>query len=174
MEYHQEFIDYGFELFRDRDRLGSNIIAADIFDDNNDEMKRLQGKMDFVSATAFIHLFSWDDQLKACERMISFLRPFNNELEHKQIIFGRQTATVNPGVRIRDNCDWGKKELYLHDEKTFEGLWKEVGKRTGTSWKLTTEMRPWQRDGVKGIEDGENIRLLVFSLERLPHATEEL
>jgi hypothetical protein len=165
-DLHQEFIDWGFELFQDRDKLGDNIVAGDIFA-NSGSLDQFKGKMDFISATAFIHLFSWEDQLRVGEKMISFLEPFKNVEESKQIIFGRQTATVNPGVRVREHVPWGQKELFLHDKETFKKLWAEVGEKTETKWKVTTDLRPWQRDGVKGVEKGETVRLLVFSLERI-------
>lgn len=97
-DLHQEFIDFGFELFRDKDQLGDNLVAADIFEESS-ALSQFVGKMDYISAIAFIHLFSRDDKLKVCQKMISFLKPFYSG-ENRQVIFGRQTATIDPGVRV--------------------------------------------------------------------------
>ena len=166
-DLHQEFVDRGFfKPFQDRERLGSNIVARDIFAET-DPLGQFKGKINYITATAFIHIFSRKDQVKAREKMIQFLKPFDGESKVKQIIFGKQTATIKPDRRIRDDVPRGQKELSLYEENTCQELWEEVDERTGTRWKVTTELRPWHSDGVKGVEKGEIVRLLVFSLERL-------
>lgn len=130
-------------------------------------MQRLNGKMDIISATAFLHLFGWEDQVRVCERIVRFLKPLGGREDEKQVVFGRQSGSVKPGVRIREEVKWGRQEVFMHDVESFRKLWEEVGKRTGTNWEVRGELRVLGSEGVKGIEDAETARLLLFSVWRL-------
>lgn len=129
-------------------------------------MQKMKGKMDIISATAFLHLFGWEDQVRVCERMIGFLKPVERG-EEKQVVFGRQSGSVRPGARVREEVMWGRREVFMHDVESFKRLWEEVGRRTGTKWEVRGELRALGNEGVKGIEDAETARLLLFSVWRL-------
>ena len=95
-------------------------------------MDQLAGKIDIKSATAFLHFFRLEDQIRACIRMVEFLRLITGDEKDKQVIFGRQSATTKPRLRVRVCPKWGRNELYLHDFGTFDKLWEDVGLKTGT------------------------------------------
>jgi hypothetical protein len=107
-----------------------------------------------------LHLFDWEGQVKACERIVQILKE-----EPGALVLGQQMATTMPGV-----VNHGAKVLYKHDDKSFERLWEEVGVKTGTKWKCTVTM-----DQGLGIKEGkrawdggpETARRLVFQVERL-------
>ncbi|KAF8852257.1 hypothetical protein BDZ45DRAFT_113569 [Acephala macrosclerotiorum] len=167
VDLYPEFLELGYELFNDRARLGGHFYAGNIFaPPGKSTVDLLQGKVDMISATAFLHLFTWVEQVAACFRMISFLKPFNEKDQDQQVIFGKQTASVGPGVRIRDSVDQGRGELFMHDLWTFKKLWKEVGSITGTEWEVKGQLKelPWH--GVNGIIDANSARLMEFEVWR--------
>jgi SAM-dependent methyltransferase len=163
-----EFLELGYELFNDRATMDGHFIAGDIFAAHGkSDLDKFEEKMDMISATAFLHLFSWEEQVTVCTRMIQFLKPFNKDDEHGQLIFGRQTASLEPGIRLRENVEWGRKELFMHDLSTFEKLWKEVGLKTGTEWKVKGNVKalPWEK--VNGVVSAETARLMDFEVWRV-------
>jgi hypothetical protein len=120
-----DFWEIGYDLFRDRDRLPeTTFVAGDLLDPADENLARLDGKATLVHAAHFFHLFSWDDQVRAAERIVKFLDMERGNCE----VFGRMIGSSKPGVAGRDR--------YLHDETSFQRLWDEVGERTGTRWKV--------------------------------------
>lgn len=93
-----------------------------------------------ISATAFLHFFSWEEQVAACNRIIQFVKPFDAADENRQVVFGRQTVSLEPGVWAGENVRWGRKELFMHDyqhsrtvgECWLQGLLARSGKLKGT------------------------------------------
>src|SRR5215469_1792378 len=71
-----EFLDLGFDLFRDADRLPrDHFIAADLFDGQDERVSALEGKMGFVFAGSFLHLFTLPRMRDALCRFVRLLRP---------------------------------------------------------------------------------------------------
>ncbi|KAI0436320.1 hypothetical protein F4803DRAFT_566945 [Xylaria telfairii] len=135
------FVDLGFDLFRDRDTFKGRFVTGDILRPNpnqdrdqgkeDDALDVLDGKMTFIHATSFFHLFTWDDQVRAASRMVRFLHPHRADV----MLFGRQVGTMLP----RDNGKAGSDKVYLHNAASWQRLWDEVGERTGTRWRTTME-----------------------------------
>lgn len=167
VELYPEFLELGYELFNDKARLGGHFYVGDVFAPPKTlTMDLLKGRVDMISAIAFLHLFTWEEQIAACVRMISFLKPFDEKDQDQQVIFGRQAASVAPGVRVRSGVGWGRRELLMHDLWTFKKLWKEVGSITGTQWEVKGQLKelPWH--GYKGIVDANSARLMEFEAWR--------
>jgi hypothetical protein len=152
-----QYLELGYELFLDRDTFGANFIVADIFDDQG-PLQELDGKMNIVHIGLFLHLFNLDEQRKICERIVKLLKN-----EKGVLVLGTQVGNTKP----KDVPFGAAKKVFRHDEKSFEELWKEVGEKTDTEWKVKTKMdlglgagskkRPW---------DDEDTRRLVFEVER--------
>jgi hypothetical protein len=158
-ELEAPFIEMGYELFRDRETFKAQFMVADIFDMSADRpLSELEGKMDIVHVGLFLHLFDWPDQVAACERIVSILKP-----EAGVLVLGQQMGTTAPG-----RVNHGHKILFKHDAATFEKLWAEVGEKTGTRWKVTANL-----DEGLGIKegkrkwDGGEARRLIFEVERV-------
>ncbi|KAJ8120456.1 hypothetical protein ONZ43_g2839 [Nemania bipapillata] len=132
-DLHAEFIELGYEQFRDRETLKATFVAGDMLlpDDeyaSSALAKTLAGQISIVHAANFFHLFSWETQLVICERIIQFLRR-GPGARGPAMILGSHLGSLKPG----------KTEFFgafLHDETTFQSLWDEVGKKTGTCWKV--------------------------------------
>jgi hypothetical protein len=114
----------GYDLFKDKDTLKTTFFSADIFDEENENMKKVEGDIDVVYAGSFLHLFAWDGQVKACKRLTKILK------KEGSVVMGRQVAEVTAGERahIVDKS----KTLFVHNKESFERMWKEVGESTGT------------------------------------------
>lgn len=167
VDLYPEFLGLGYELFNDTDRFGGHFYAGDIFaPSGKTNLDSLGGQIDMISATEFLHVFTWEEQIVACVRMISFLKPFKKNDLHQQVIFGSQTASVAPGVRVRESFNWGRKELFMHDLWTFKKLWKEVGSITGTKWEIKGQLKELGRPGVKGIVNADTAKLMEFEVWR--------
>lgn len=153
-----EFLELGYELFLDRETLGAHFLEADVFDTEG-PLKQLEGKMDFIQIGLFLHLFDFAGQVKACERIVSLMKPENGAL-----ILGQQIGSLEPGPMMVGS---GSK-MFKHNVESFERMWKEVEETTGTKWKVTAntdqgvgiseKMRKW---------DDPNTRRLVFEVEKI-------
>ena len=107
----------------------------------------------------FLHLFDWDGQRQACERIVGLLKP-----EKGVLVLGQQVGSlVACDVKFE-----GSRTITRHDLGSFERLWREVGERTGTEWVVRAQL-----DGGLGVENGkrtwdyQETRRLVFEVERI-------
>ncbi|KAI1437072.1 hypothetical protein GGR50DRAFT_686068 [Xylaria sp. CBS 124048] len=128
------FIDVGYDLFGDRGRFKGRFIIGNLLAPGAGDRRldALDGKMTFIHAGSFFHLFTWDDQVRAAARMVRFLDPGRPDV----MLFGRHVGTIAP----RDHGRAGSDQIYLHSAETWQELWDEVGARTGTRWKVTMTM----------------------------------
>jgi len=74
------------------------------------------GKMDIVHIGLFLHLFDLDGQRKICERIVRLLKN-----EKGVLVLGTQVGSTKP----KDVPFGVAKNVFRHDETTFEKLWKE-------------------------------------------------
>ncbi|KAH8687237.1 methyltransferase domain-containing protein [Tricladium varicosporioides] len=149
-----EFFDLGYELFRDRNTLETNFLAADVFDDSpGNRLNNIHGKMDIVYIGSFLHLFSWDDQIKAAIKINSLLKQKKGDL-----IVGRQMGARESRTRE------GERKAWRHDKESFERMWEEIGEQTGAKWKVEVRveeigMRENASEEEKRWREGNIIRL---------------
>lgn len=92
-----DFIELGYELFRDKDTLKSRFIAADVFDASG-PLTDIEGTVDIIGASSFFHLFNWDEQKKVALRVASLMKPQKGSL-----LVGRQVGHDEPGEAPRRN-----------------------------------------------------------------------
>ncbi|KUJ10089.1 uncharacterized protein LY89DRAFT_597057 [Mollisia scopiformis] len=152
-----EFVELGYELFRDKETLTSQFVTGDALDSENKSLEVFDGKFDFVHAASFFHLFGWDDQVTAGVRVVKFLKPGS-----KAIILGRQVGTRKP-VSLEAYRASGERR-YHHNVETFQNMWDEIGEKTGTKWKATGEL--FERK--VGEEDDDEVRtILRFAVFKL-------
>lgn len=156
-----DFMEMGYDLFLDKDRLRSKFIAADFFEPSSD-LAQFGGNMDMIYAGSFLHLFDWSRQVAACKRIISLLRPTPGAL-----FVGRQIGSANPGEYKHRVGDDGM--LYRHDEATFRRMWEEVAKETGTEWDVEVSLKPIE--GANATVNpaewmGDEVKRLSFSVRR--------
>ncbi|KAI5459043.1 hypothetical protein BGZ63DRAFT_361579 [Mariannaea sp. PMI_226] len=123
-----EYLDLGFELFRDRDRLHENFIAADLLQSETG-LSVLHEKVTMIHAANFFHLFDWEKQVQISSNIVKLLRP---EAEDA-MIFGRQIGRLDAG----ESKSWRSGHVtYLHNLDSLQLLWDEIGEKTGTKWRV--------------------------------------
>jgi hypothetical protein len=93
--------------------------------------------MDIIHIASFLHLFDLKLQTQACVSIVELLKPVAGSL-----VVGRQVGSVVPGERERLHT---RKTMYRHNEASFKEMWKAVGEKTGTKWRVEVELS--EREG---------------------------
>lgn len=160
VDLHQELLDIGFEMFLDREKMAdATFLAGDVLKD--DGLRELEGKVTMIHAANFYHVFSWKKQVVAGINTARLLRPDAEDV----FIFGRQIGSAEPGKRVGPTTNTsGSRELFMHDQSTFQALWDEVGKATGTTWKVEVKLLGNIPPGFEYL--GEAARYTSFVVRR--------
>jgi SAM-dependent methyltransferase len=127
VDIHPEFLELGYELFRDKGTFEARFLAGDLVNPDS-SLAEIYGKVDIIHAAALFHLFGWDDQVKIGVRFVKLFRPEANAL-----VVGRQIANfdpLDPTDHANQNLGW-----YRHNMKTWQQLWNVIGEKTDTRWK---------------------------------------
>ncbi|RDW56962.1 hypothetical protein BP5796_13029 [Coleophoma crateriformis] len=159
-DLHGGFMDVGYDLFLDRNKLKSRFIVADLFDETS-SLYEWNGAMDIIHASSFFHLFSWEQQVAACKRCVQLLRPRSGSL-----IVGRQAGNINAGEYARDG---GRGSRYRHDATSWARLWEQVGDETNSKWKVDASLEMegyFEAEGRFADWQKDTSRRLVFCVRR--------
>ncbi|KAJ9249617.1 hypothetical protein DTO207G8_6591 [Paecilomyces variotii] len=152
-----DFMELGYDLFLDKDKLKSRFIASDIFDPASALLKELSGKVDIIHTGSFFHLFDWDQQVAIAKQAVSILRHRPGSL-----IVGRQVGHVEAKEDPRRS---GAGLRYKHNPESWQKLWDQVGSETGSKWKVEAYAEPFNH-GMRLVHDEGTIRLR-FAVRRL-------
>ena len=160
-DHQPKFLDLGFELFADRDTCHAHFFIADVFEEGG-PLDDIEGTIDAIYAGAFLHLFSWDDQIIVCKRMIRILKPRKGS-----VVFGRQSGNVTAHETVGAiNQIKRSGKIWSHNAESMERMWDVAGSETGTKWKTTVQLdEEWEKSRMAWHDDG--LRKLVFEIERL-------
>ena len=140
------FVDFGYELFRDRDTLKSIFLTPfDIFSPG--PSVELEGKVDIVNAGSFFHLFSWEDSIAVAKKVVDFLKPVKGSL-----VVGRQVGSR--GEAGPEN-EYGKDLPYRQNADSWKRMWNEVGKMTNSEWDVDFWWNDTRNAGIKTDEASE-------------------
>ena len=160
-----EFLELGYELFQDKGSLKAHFLEGDVFEEDDEaeggkHLSKLDGKIDVIYAASFLHLFAWEEQVRAGTRMVRLMRD-------DSLVFGRQVGTTKPGVYARRTDN---RPRYSHDPDSFQKLWDVIGEKTGTRWKVMAELQKvkgWQSEEqeVHGTGDSKMMRFEVHRLK---------
>lgn len=154
-------IELGYELFKDRSTLQSQFLVADIFAGDAQGTKWTdleEKKADIIHCSAFFHLFPLPQQTEAAKNVARLVRP-------NGIIVGRQSGSVKPGEvpAIAKGST-----SFRHDINTFQAMWYEVGRATGTEWRVSGTLdEVGMLVGKKNAVEDENSRRLLFTITRM-------
>lgn len=126
LDIQPQFIELGYEMFRDKDTLNATFAVGDLIDPDNHGFDNLLGKATIIHADSFFHLFGWNQQLYAATRLVRFLQPgIRNAL-----IYGRQVGSTLTEIQSTTEGNGP----YIHNQKSLQQLWDEVAKFTGINW----------------------------------------
>ncbi|KAK0511129.1 hypothetical protein JMJ35_006681 [Cladonia borealis] len=131
-----EFIELGYQLFRDRDRLQATFVSGDILAEpttpEGQELARLQGEIDIIFASSFLHVWDWGDMIKAARSLVSMTRPCRGSM-----ILGKQLGSLKAG---QYKMPTSRGFNFRHNKESMAQFWQRVGDETGTSWKVEADL----------------------------------
>ncbi|KAL2783209.1 hypothetical protein BJX66DRAFT_345152 [Aspergillus keveii] len=136
----QDFLKLGHDLFLDRSILpDSQLIAADILDKSSALFSRLQGKLNIVYISLFLHVFDWETQVTVLENVLDLLAASPGSLIVCRVIACRDQAVLN--------MNYERMPYYYHDLASWKKLWDEICART--SLRLAVDLWEQPDDLVK-------------------------
>lgn len=159
LEQQAEFVDLGYDFFGDRDSFGATFVVADLMDRADARVRALEGSFGVVQFGMVLHIWDLEGQTRACERVVELLRPEKGVMVVGQSV-GDVGGTEAPGR--------GGKMIFKQNVETFEKMWEEVGRRTGTKWEVRARLDEGLGIDQKKREwDAPTTRRLNFEVERV-------
>lgn len=151
LDNHDGFWKLGKELFCDEETMKARFVVADMKDQSSIP-EDMVSSFDMIWAGASFHLFDWDGQFKASIVAAKMLRA-----KKGSAIYGYQLGRTT-GREMKTGG------MFVHDTKTFERLWEDVGREVG----IRFEVKTWMYDSyVDDLKKGdEEIRRLKFAVIR--------
>lgn len=119
-ELRPEYIELGYELFRDRNSLKTKMIApGNIYDlkDGKGGLNELaeKGGVDTIHASCFIHLFDYDGQIEVCTLLTKLLKDKKGSK-----LVGRQAGAWDGQARLlMTKASTNSKSMWLQVYRTF-------------------------------------------------------
>ncbi len=161
-----DYFKLGYALFKDETVIPpDHFIAADILDPFS-ELRRFDGDLDVISAKDIFHCFDYPTQIELAMRFVALLKP-----QPGSRAVGEQIAHLRAGEYSTDFRDSGLARMFLHNDESFARLWDEVGTKTGSRWRVESQMwkaKPhWHPDQLPGMPRGPDSRSFAFVAERL-------
>lgn len=115
------FIDLGYELFCDRDKLRATMMSGDVFtapsSPEGKNLTELKGKMDIIHAAYLLHSWGWDDMVIAAKRLVTLTRKEPGSLVVDDL------GSLDPG---KYPMLTRKVYNYRHEEESMERFWKQI------------------------------------------------
>jgi SAM-dependent methyltransferase len=163
------FVEYGYEYFRDKEKLHSKFIVGDVLDETSPAFLEAEKSFDIVFASMFYHLWGWKDHIKTLARTIKLLKPISGST-----LFGWQLG-ASPAVEINRNLYQNRlsqhKLMYLHDENSWKKMWAEVESQTDTKWyveaKAVVTPEITQRQQEMPHPEGTTLHAIFFIMTRI-------
>jgi SAM-dependent methyltransferase len=148
-----DFIDLGYDLFRDREKLKTKFLIADIFDPQS-ALTDIKGQIDMVYAGSFFHLWGYEKQVEVSKAVVALLRR-----QPGSMILGRQVGATEPLEKIGPTGT-----MFRHNVESFKKMWDEIGKDLGINFTVEAKLEPLSRDHLKFHQD--NTKRLWFVVRR--------
>ena len=136
------------------------------------------GQIDIISINMFLHLFNWQNQLRAATRILRLLSHNPGSL-----ILGSQAGSVNAGELplkppFAHVGDGEERTVFRHNPGSFEQLWLVAGKAVGVPLRVSVVFQAPDAFG-KGVDfekkffTGPDTRRLYFSIMRVNEKSSE-
>ncbi|KAI1212596.1 uncharacterized protein F4807DRAFT_342132 [Annulohypoxylon truncatum] len=153
-----EFNALSYELFRDASKLSFEFHARDLHDDNAD-WSPLLNRFDVLHLTSLLHIWNWEGQVKAAQRIASFTKP-------GALLVG---SGLGSGVGGEFPNLEGNGTNFRQSEETFQKFWQEVGEKTKTKWAVKTTFKASDSTKMNMNQNWAepNMGLLIFEVTRV-------
>lgn len=142
-----EFIDLGYRLFKDQDRLRATFLAADIFDPSS-RLMDLKGSFNMIFAGSFFHLWGYKKQKEVSRIVAGLLHPAGGSM-----ILGRQIGAMQAAEQSS-----ATGTMYRHNVESFKQMWQDIGTELGINFEITASLKPltkehfnWHTSGTRRL-----------------------
>ena len=155
-----KFIDLGYDLFLDRSTLDTHFLAVDVLEPSAaQDLAEVNAKIDIIWAASFFHLFPRPRQLQAARMVVGMLKPSPGSM-----LLGRQLGSVKPGeYDVMKDGRW----QFRHDVQSWTEFWEEVGRETGTRWRVEASLDEVDFGYAQNKDWGDpDMRRLLFQVVR--------
>ncbi|KAK7920491.1 hypothetical protein PG985_008513 [Apiospora marii] len=166
-------LESGQELFQDAHALplGQSLFPADFLDTSADNVLSkvgLDGTVDVVHATMFLHCFDRPTQLRACQRILALLKnkPGVMIVGKKGGVTQTAEAREHPVKGPMGQVGGVVRTNFLHNVDSFKALWDEVGRATETRWDVQVREVEVMDRGYLYFDEEEH-RWLSFVITKL-------
>ncbi|KAI2620788.1 hypothetical protein GGS21DRAFT_536556 [Xylaria nigripes] len=122
------FIELGFELFRDKNKLPRDhfLCPGNLFSDNEDpsedRLNLLNDRVTILHLAAVFHLFDLEDQKRVANRCLRLLKKNTGV---PVLVIGEQVGGREAG-HVRSRSSLNERYRYIHDAGSWEALWRDV------------------------------------------------
>lgn len=148
----KDFIELGYKLFKDRDKLRTKFVVADILDSSS-SLHDLRGQMDMIYTGSFFHLWGLQTQREVSRAVALLLRP-----QAGSMILGRQMASVEAFEKTS-----ATGTMYRHNVESFKKLWREIGEDLGINFVVEARLEKLNDDHFMG----DDTKRIYFSVRRV-------
>ena len=132
LDLEQRFIEMGYDLFQDRDKLHAKLLSGDLLAEpgsvGSGELDILFENMDIVFASSLLHFWDWDHMLLAAIRLVSFTKSKKGSM-----VVGRQMGSLEAGSYSMPGMGG---RVYRHNVESMKTFWDQVGVRTESKWRV--------------------------------------
>lgn len=161
----EAFLNLGYELFADRDRLEATFVPGDVFAEHF--LEPYHGKIDIIYLGSFLHLFSEVQQKTVVRQLRKLLRP-----QAGSMVFGRHLGADKGGHFKMEKLGW---DLYRHDTQTIADLFQsyeatDSGPGGNAQWEVRSSLSRYGSanwdDSRRGWQ-GDETKQMMFTAVRL-------
>lgn len=131
----EPFWNVGYDLFKDHQKYQGKFVEAKLPDDI-DKLAHLKGKLSFIHAANFFHLFELEQQEAIASALLSLLKGKNS------IIFGRQVGT-RLDTRMQ-RTPFGSCYRWAPDN--LEEFWTRMADKAGIKLEVQSYLKDHKKD----------------------------
>jgi hypothetical protein len=153
-----DFINLGYELFLDKEKLKATFLTADIFDDNSELNTKLIGHLDIIHASNFFHLWKRDRQVEAAKRMVKLLNPRPGSL-----LVGTHTG-CRPGKTF--DFEGRNMVLFLQSPESWKQMWDQVSRETGIRFAVEVIEGQYTEQALYQWPKDQDLYRLIYTIRR--------
>ncbi|KAF2120402.1 hypothetical protein BDV96DRAFT_567159 [Lophiotrema nucula] len=162
------FWETGYELYKDEGRFDAKYIIGDIldFEEESEQARAFDGKMDVVWSSAVIHQFPWAQQVLALKRLVKFAKKGSGSLVAGAMV-GSPQRSGDARMGELSKGQFKGEEAFRHNVESMTRLWAEVEKEVGVELDVDVKWRTWEDYGADEKRCGffgEEMGVLEFTV----------
>lgn len=162
------FIDLGYQLFRDKDRLEATFAAGDLAAEDvkfaeSQLSRKISGKIDIIFASSLFHVWDYDAQIRAAINLVRLCRD-----KPDVMIIGRQMGS-RLGGHYKMHGVKDEAFHYRHNAETLKGFWRDIEAATQICWKFEASFFADEaiEQTKKALPVDDNVAMICWCATRL-------